>query len=90
MIDVNAAGYGWFVDGTPLDDAEFDLLIGELTASQESVAMGRMDLLTVVMHEIGHVLGYRHGDDDGVMGATLKTATRHVDEFFTNYANNLF
>jgi hypothetical protein len=40
-LDATAAGYGWFVDANPVD----------------SPALGRMDLLTVVGHELGHVLG---------------------------------
>lgn len=45
VIDVNAAGFGWYVDPTPHDQT--DDVIG-----------ARMDLLTTVTHEIGHVLGY--------------------------------
>ena len=37
-----------------------------------------MDLLTVVMHELGHVLGYDH-DDDGVMAETLAAGVRRTD-----------
>jgi len=46
-IDINAAGYGWFVDPTPMDDNEFS-----------GSPMYQFDLLTVVMHEMGHVLGF--------------------------------
>src|SRR5205823_1674113 len=57
-LDANAAGYGWFVDPTPADDVEFALAgsPGELSARPDSPAFGRMDLLTVVEHEVGHVL----------------------------------
>ncbi len=54
-IDINGAGYGWFVDPTPGTDEEF---------SGSSVASKRMDLLTTVMHEMGHVLGLDDLDDD--------------------------
>jgi hypothetical protein len=60
LIDVDAAGYGWFVDATPDDDTEFrtngvdDALVAKLS----SKAAGNMDLLTTVMHELGHVLGF--------------------------------
>ncbi len=60
-IDTDAAGYGWFIDSTPIDDAEFSHQIGgeaALVAGSESAAFGDMDLLTVVMHEFGPVLGF--------------------------------
>jgi autotransporter-associated beta strand protein/predicted outer membrane repeat protein len=57
-IDVNAWGQGWFADQTPLDDSEFDVLVSTslLRASGGEAATG-IDLLSVVMHEQGHVLG---------------------------------
>ena len=41
QIDSTADGYGWFVD----------------PAVADSPAAGQMDLLTVVTHELGHILG---------------------------------
>jgi hypothetical protein len=60
LIDPTAAGYGWFVDATPLNDSEFANRIAptELAAASTIPPAGRMDLLTVVMHELGHVLGF--------------------------------
>jgi hypothetical protein len=80
-LDVNAAGWGWFVDPTPWDDNEFvsEGDSGLLTADNDSTAEGRIDLLTAVMHELGHVLGERHGED-GVMQATLELGTRRLPE----------
>ena len=38
-----------------------------------------MDLLTAVMHELGHVLGAGHSRaDDDLMGATLQTGVRKL------------
>ena len=63
-IDTTAAGYGWFIDPTPTDNSEFEEVLGanHLAAGLESPALGRIDLLTVVMHELGHVLGFDHTD----------------------------
>jgi hypothetical protein len=82
-IDVDAAGYGWFVDETPAEDEEFALVraLGELEASQGDAA-NQMDLLTVLAHELGHLLG--HDDLDPVthahdlMAATLGTGVRRM------------
>ena len=42
-----------------------------------AVAAGRMDLLTALVHEIGHLLGLGH-DHGGVMSATLAPGTRNL------------
>jgi len=59
-IDRDAGGYGWFVDATPLDDGEFsDTAFGSRRyTNPASAPAGRMDLLTVIMHELGHHLGF--------------------------------
>ncbi len=82
VIDADAAGYGWYVDTTPADDLEFDTVVDDaLQAAADSDAAGRMDLLTAVIHEIGHYLGIEHadsGDDPGVMEETLAAGERLV------------
>lgn len=55
-LDVNAAGIGWFIDSTPLADEEF---AGESRAATDPQADGRVDLLTVLFHELAHQLGAR-------------------------------
>ena len=78
-IDDNAAGYGWFVDPTPGDDVEFADAPGThtLTALPGTAADQHVDLLTTVMHEMGHVLGYQHAADD-LMQAVLPLGARRT------------
>ena len=80
LIDRDAAGYGWFVDLTPGDDREFSNPIGphDLAASNGSPAAHRVDLLTAVMHEMGHVLGYDHSDSLDLMAPTLPLGARRT------------
>ncbi len=82
-LDVNAAGYGWFVDATPYDNSEFELITnGMLTAAGDGAGSRQMDLLTVVLHELGHVLGL--GDDyedvhsNKLMNGWLDTGIRRL------------
>lgn len=92
-LDADAAGHGWYVDLTPLDDSEFN----QTTAHPRALSSSqRIDLLTAVMHELGHVLGLvdlepsSHGED--IMSATLATGVRRtsyaadVDAILANYA----
>jgi hypothetical protein len=79
QLDVTAAGQGWFLDATPGDDAEFEAGGQGLTADLNSPAFGRMDALTVVMHELGHVYGYHDEfNSEDLMGAVLPTGTRRL------------
>ncbi|MGZ8420168.1 MAG: beta strand repeat-containing protein, partial [Allosphingosinicella sp.] len=57
QIDNNAAGYGWFIDSTPGEDSEFGGSGTRLTADAGGAAEGKLDLLTVLMHELGHQIG---------------------------------
>jgi hypothetical protein len=78
-IDDDAAGYGWFVDKTPGDDSEFSATTPtSLVATFASPAANRADLLTAVMHEMGHVLGYRHTDSLDLMSAALPLGKRRL------------
>lgn len=84
VIDPNAAGYGWFVDPTPLSNAEFArTATGAIAAMPGEPASGHMDLETVVLHEMGHVAGF--GDVDSqthpnyLMDLTLPPGVRRID-----------
>jgi len=84
LIDDDAVGYGWFVDETPQDDVEFTRPArnGELISKSGSDAFGQMDLLTVIMHELGHVLGYEdltsEADVGDLMYEVLTSGTRRT------------
>jgi large repetitive protein len=82
-IDRDAAGWGWFVDPTPHEDEEYEAGpsgSGELRAKPGGPADGRMDLLSVLLHEAGHTLGQADVDPvahpDVVMAAKLKAGVR--------------
>jgi hypothetical protein len=89
LIDIDASGAGWYIDPTPGDDAEFDANLNAVDAA----ALGRVDLLTVLLHELGHQLG---ADDVGVidhpenlMADSLTTGKRRLpnedlDVFFAD------
>ncbi|QNM82992.1 cadherin-like domain-containing protein [Sphingomonas sabuli] len=81
-IDSNGAGHGWFVDGTPGDDSEFGGSGTSLTAIAGSGADGAMDLLTVVMHELGHQVGlgdsYQSGDAGSLMYGYANVGERRL------------
>jgi Ca2+-binding RTX toxin-like protein len=83
LIDRDAAGHGWFIDLTPADNSEFQVKQGEFVASSGAAA-AHMDLLTVVMHEVGHVLGYSDLDlaaaPTDLMSATLDEGVRRLPD----------
>jgi hypothetical protein len=68
-LDDNAAGWGWFVDTTPHDDSEF-------ATPGDQGEHSRMDLLTILEYEVGHLLGHDH-EAEGLMALTLPAGTRH-------------
>jgi hypothetical protein len=81
VISPNGGGYGWFVDPTPLGDEEFSpgAAGAGLAAVPGSAADGREDLLTVVLHELGHLAG--RGDNRGsdLMAEALPAGVRRTD-----------
>jgi len=70
VLDIDAAGYGWYVaDARGEVSDEFEI------SNLES----QMDLLTAVMHEMGHVLGLADLDgEDDLMAGVLQPGTRRL------------
>jgi hypothetical protein len=65
-LDTDAAGYGW-------DSRQG----GTESRVPEG---GRMNLLTVLAHELGHLIGHDHREDSGVMASTLRAGVQMLPE----------
>jgi cyclophilin family peptidyl-prolyl cis-trans isomerase len=86
-LDASAAGNGWFVDPTPAQSEEFSAMAGshQQLKAVDPRAVDHIDLLTVVEHELGHVLGLKDlsatADDimDGVLGVGTRRTVSSVD-----------
>lgn len=86
-IDKKAVGYGWFFDQSPLEDSEFDVQVLDIErqTSELSPAHGKIDLLTVVMRELGTVYLQRKNRVPKqlrpLMQNTLSPAVRRMPAF---------
>jgi hypothetical protein len=93
-LDRDAAGHGWFLDQTPGMDEEFAVVESDrslLAATEE--ASGGMDLLTVVLHELGHMVGLEDlCDRSSLMNRDLSSGVRRgpseadVDAVFATWS----
>ncbi len=82
-LDDDAAGYGWFVDLTPHANEEFQADSKDrLVAAGQSAASGQMDLLSAVLHEMGHALGmqdnYSNIESNKIMNGWLDQGSRRL------------
>ncbi|NOT98405.1 MAG: matrixin family metalloprotease, partial [Sideroxydans sp.] len=80
-LDTNAAGNNWFIDTTPGLNEEYlpTSNPNEWVAKAGSAAAGKMDMLTVLLHEYGHALGIDHNADaHDYMGTTLTAGVRRL------------
>ncbi len=83
-IDPTAAGFGWFVDSSPFSNEEFASTSNLTLHATTSAAAQGMDLLTVVLHELGHILGLSDAQVDDptnpLMDETLSPGVRRLLE----------
>jgi hypothetical protein len=90
VVSADAAGYGWYAGASPLSDSAFNSSVtGALKASVGSPAAGRMDLLTTVLHEMGHLVGLDDvADPSGakLMGDYLTTGARKTENLDAVFA----
>ncbi len=82
-IDDDAAGYGWFVDLTPRINEEFrfDSIDSIYRAWGGCTSENRMDLLSALMHELGHAAGLEddlNSDASDLMSETLMLGVRRI------------
>ncbi len=78
-LDTTAAGNNWYIDPTPSDNSEYlpTSNPNEWVAKAGSAAAGKMDMLSVLLHEYGHALGIDHNPDaHDYMGTTLTAGIR--------------
>jgi PKD repeat protein len=63
LIDNDANGVGWFIDPTPEKNSEFTQTLTD-TAFRATTgeATGKYDLLTTILHEMGHLAGIIAGN----------------------------
>ncbi len=80
-LDQYAAGHGWFVDLTPGANEEFAARpLGHDLLAISPQAVDRIDLLTVVTHELGHILGLEDlfSAAGGLMSHELNSGVRRL------------
>ncbi|MCA9238465.1 MAG: hypothetical protein KDA44_23500, partial [Planctomycetales bacterium] len=89
LIDPTAAGHGYFVDATPRDDQEFMVSLPGVLKAVSPAAVDRIDLLTVVLHELHHVLGTtgHRADPADLLAAELTLGERRLGELDAVFAD---
>lgn len=84
LVDPQAQGKGWFVDGSPASDLSFASFVSATRryTNPAGVPAGHVDLLTAIEHEMGHKLGlddlYAEKDRDNLMYGYLTVGERRI------------
>jgi hypothetical protein len=80
-LDTNAAGYGWYIDPNPAANTDFLPTSNPNVwiAAPGSAAAGKMDMLSVLLHEYGHALGLDHSaNPNDFMAPNLQPGERRL------------
>jgi hypothetical protein len=83
-VDNNAGGNGWFMDANGASESVFAQKTSATRhyTNPASDAAGRIDLLTTIMHEMGHAIGlpdsYSEKDRDSLMYGFLTKGERRL------------
>ncbi|WP_375173688.1 matrixin family metalloprotease [Pseudooceanicola sp.] len=73
-LDIDGAGMGYFIDETAQADEEYDSTGDAVDGSD---ADGKYDLLSILMHELGHALNLDHTEEEhDLMGGFLDPSQR--------------
>jgi hypothetical protein len=91
LIDADATVYGWFLDASSGEDEEFPEGVTDwvFRALGGSPVQEGVDLLTVWLHEFGHLRGCKDTDAQDFMGSLLAPGERrlpHVGAFDACFA----
>jgi DNA/RNA endonuclease G (NUC1)/PKD repeat protein len=90
LIDHDANGVGWFIDTTPWENTEFTQTLTDTSfRATTGEAVGKYDLLTTILHEMGHLAGIIAGNpgfDKHVQ--TINGAKTFVGDNFTATLTN--
>jgi hypothetical protein len=90
LISADASGYGWYTDTSPQDP----VFGSNGIAAADSAAASEEDLLTTVLHEMGHLAGQPDisnvSTGPTLMDAVLPLGVRRIDTLDQVFANGSF